>query len=247
MKPIPSFSAGRGVPGVLLRTNTETRHVCTKIAEEGFPHVVISERFDDPHVNWIDCESTPDSVRAVEYLISLGHERIAFAMSSAPDRDHLDRFEGYRQALVAHGLPLHESLIFRNQFTMAGGATVMDHGGGYARAAHRDLFCGPDDGASGAVQRAHALGVRIPEDFSVVGFDDTDVRHAVYPTLTAVCQDAAQLGFQAAPVADQPGHRGAEGSVSEDDSDILRDQPLCRADVGGAAGRNDRRGHGLAT
>ena len=52
--------------------------------------------------------------------------------------------------------------------------------------------------AVGAVNKAHELGIRIPEDLSVVGFDDSDVRHSVYPTLTAVCQDAAQLGYEAA-------------------------------------------------
>ena len=42
------------------------------------------------------------------------------------------------------------------------------------------------------------LGVRIPQDMSIVGFDDTNIRYSVYPPLTAVCQDAATLGFEAA-------------------------------------------------
>jgi hypothetical protein len=42
------------------------------------------------------------------------------------------------------------------------------------------------------------MGVRVPEDLSIIGFDDADLRHAVYPMLTAVCQDAGKLGFQAA-------------------------------------------------
>ena len=52
--------------------------------------------------------------------------------------------------------------------------------------------------AVGAVKKAHELGVRIPADVSIVAFDDTEVRHGVYPAMTAVCQDAAALGFEAA-------------------------------------------------
>jgi DNA-binding LacI/PurR family transcriptional regulator len=191
------FFRRKGVPGVILRTNMETRHVCTKIAEEGFPHVVISERFDLPLVNWIDCESRTDSFRAVDYLITLGHRRIAFGMSGATDRDHMDRFEGYRQALAARGLPFCEDLVFKNQFTMAGGATVMNMAVGLREPPTAIYFADPMM-AVGAVQMAHALGIHIPGDLSIVGFDDTDVRYSVYPTLTAVCQDATQLGFQAA-------------------------------------------------
>ncbi len=59
-----------GIRGVTLRVVEETRDVCNAIAKEGFPHVVISEWFDSEDVNCIDCDSRPDSVRAVEYLIA---------------------------------------------------------------------------------------------------------------------------------------------------------------------------------
>ncbi len=48
--------------------------------------------------------------------------------------------------------------------------------------------------AVGAMNEAHRLGVRIPEDLSLIGFDDTDTRSTVYPTMSAVCQDSKMLG-----------------------------------------------------
>jgi DNA-binding LacI/PurR family transcriptional regulator len=51
--------------------------------------------------------------------------------------------------------------------------------------------------AIGALKKSHELGVRIPQDLSIVGFDDTDMRFSVHPTLTAVCQDARGLGYEA--------------------------------------------------
>lgn len=191
------FFMRRGVRGVILRTMAATRDVCQAIADEGFPHVVVSERFQASNVNCIDCDSSGDSRRAVEYLLALGHRRIAFAMHNIPDRDHLDRFEGYERALTDHGIDVDQSLVFRQPFTLAGGATVIDMIVSLPDRPTGIFFADPMLGV-GAVKKAHAMGLRIPEQLSIVGFDDTDMRFAVHPTLTAVCQDARALGQQAA-------------------------------------------------
>ena len=191
------FFMRKGVRGVVLRTVADTRDVCLKIAEEGFPHVVVSDRFDSSSVNYIDGESKGDSVRAVEYLLSLGHRRIGFAMHSVPDCDHLDRFEAYRVALETHGLPFEERLVFRHPINLAAGGTIIKLAQSMRDRPTAIFFADPLL-AVGGVQKAHEMGVRVPEDLSIIGFDDADLRHAVYPALTAVCQDAGKLGFQAA-------------------------------------------------
>jgi len=191
------FFMRRGVRGVILRTDARTRDVCKAIAEEGFPHVVIADRFEEPQVNYIDGESRPDSLRAVEYLIDLGHRRIAFGMHNVPDRDHADRFEGYRAALARHGLAYDESLVFRQHWSLAGGATALKMAVSMPDPPTAIYFADPML-AIGAVKQSHEIGVRIPGDLSIIGFDDTDLRFGVHPTLTAVCQDARNLGFEAA-------------------------------------------------
>jgi DNA-binding LacI/PurR family transcriptional regulator len=191
------FFTRRGMRGVILRSTAESRVVCRTIADEGFPMVVVSERIEVPNVNYVDCDSKTDSVKAVEYLISLGHRRIAFGMHVIPDTDHLDRFEGYRQALINNALPVDERLVFKQAASLPGGATAMAMITRMASPPTAVYFADPLL-AVGAVNKAHELGVRIPEDFSIVGFDDADMRHSVHPTLTAVCQDAGQVGFEAA-------------------------------------------------
>jgi DNA-binding LacI/PurR family transcriptional regulator len=185
-----------GVRGVLLRTTAQSRHICEAIADEGFPAVVISERFDAPHVGFIDCESRNDSVQAVEYLIRLGHRRIAFAMNAVPDCDHLDRFEGYKEALERNSLPFDEGIVFKQRASLSGGATLVEM---LVRVADRPtaVYFADQVLAVGGVNKAHELGLRIPDDLSIVGVDDSEMRYSVHPTMTAVCQDAAQLGFEA--------------------------------------------------
>ena len=190
------FFMRKGVRGVILRTTSETRDVCQAIANENFPHVVISERFSDSNVNFVDCNSNADSARAVEYLIALGHRRIAFGMHAIPDRDHLDRFEGYKRALANHEIPFDEKLVFQHRCNLAGGATVMDMIMSMSNRPTAVYFADPLL-AVGAVKKAHELDIQIPEDISVVGFDDSETRFGVYPTLTAVCQDASTLGVEA--------------------------------------------------
>lgn len=187
----------KNVRGVILRTAEATRMECERIAAEGVPHVVISERFDSGNVSYIDGDSKAECQRAVEYLIALGHRRIAFAMHNVPDRDHVDRFEAYRRALEVHGIRYDARLVFRHPSTLAGGATVVTMLRSLSDAPTA-IFIADPVLALGAVKRAHELGVRIPDDLSIVGFDDTDMRFAVHPTLTAVCQDASLLGVEAA-------------------------------------------------
>jgi len=191
------FFIRKGVRGVILRTMKETRSVCNTIADEGFPHVVISERFDEPNVCSIDCDSKPDSIRAVEYLIGLGHERIAFGVHNVSDLDHLDRYYGYVEALERNNIEVDEGLIFRQPFTIAGGAAIMNMAMGLKSPPTAFYFADPLLGI-GAIKRAHELGIRVPDDISIVGFDDTDIRYSVWPTMTAVCQKASMLGLEAA-------------------------------------------------
>ncbi len=190
------FFMRKGVRGVVLRTTAKTRDVCGAIAREGFPHVVISERFDSPDTNYIDYDSMADSTRAIEYLIALGHQRIAFATHTVTDRDHIDRMAGYKSALDNHNLPFDERLVFRQKISLAGGATVMKLAQSMIDPPTAIYFADPLL-AVGAVNKAQQLGVRVPDDMSIIGFDDSNMRHSVYPTLTAVCQDAGALGYEA--------------------------------------------------
>jgi len=190
------FFMRKGVRGVALRIVAESRDICRTIASERFPHVVISERFESPEVNCIDCDSKADSVRAVEYLIALGHRRIAFATHAIPDRDHTDRLEGYKEALAKHQLPFRRNLVFSHPSSLAGGATVLKMAMSVAERPTAIYFA---DWmlAIGGIKAAHELGVRVPDDISIVAFDDANMRQTVHPTLTAVCQDALELGLLA--------------------------------------------------
>jgi DNA-binding LacI/PurR family transcriptional regulator len=230
----------KGVRGAILRTDTHSRHVCEAIAAEGFPSVVVAERFDSPRVNYIYTDSGPDSRRAVDHLIHLGHQRIAFVMNHVPDHDHADRFDAYRAALSAAEIAYDPELCVKAPAHLPGGKSALNRLLSLPHPPTAVYFADPL-ACVGAMTRAHELGVRIPDELSVVGFDDADIRFRVWPTLTAVCQDASQLGFEAALWLTRK-VTGASGEFADESAECRENGSLHRQaatffDVHGTTGR----------
>lgn len=186
----------KGICGAVLRTVNRTRHVFEAIADEGFPAVVVGDRMERGNISYMDCESRTPSREAIEHLIDLGHKRIAIAMNVVDDYDHTERLGGYREALEAHGLPFDERLVLRTPAYRGGGVQVIRRLVSMTEAPTA-LYLTDPLAAVGAMNEARKLGIRVPEDLSLVGFDDAEVRFGLYPEMTAVCQDAAALGSEA--------------------------------------------------
>lgn len=136
---------------------------------------------------------------AVQHLIGLGHRRIAMIGGMEDDpfqfRVPVDRYQGYREALEAADLPVEPALTVGGNFSMEGGAEAM-HALLHLDPPPTAVFALSDEMAIGAMQVARDAGWRIPEDLSIVGFDDHDV--AAYLGLTTVRQDVVRLGERAA-------------------------------------------------
>jgi len=186
------FFFRKGVRGAIVRSTFADRDVARAIADEGFPAIVLGDHFEHPTLQFAFNESRSASEEGIEHLVSLGHRRIAFAANETEDGDHLDRLEAYRRTLHAHGL-FDERLVFRVPARRLDGAQLMRKMMSLSLPPTAVYIADPLT-AEGAINEAHKLGVQIPEELSILGFDDTDTRHAVFPTMTAICQDSAALG-----------------------------------------------------
>jgi DNA-binding LacI/PurR family transcriptional regulator len=189
------FFLRKGVCGALLRSTCADRDIAVAIAEEGFPAVVLGDHFDHPRLAFAYNESRSASAEGIEHLMSLGHRRIAFAANDTDDGDHLDRLEAYRETLNSHDV-YDQQLEFRVPAHRLDGAQLMRKMMSL-RTPPTAVFIADPLIADGAINEAHKIGLKIPDELSILGFDDTDTRHAVYPSMTAICQDARELGRQA--------------------------------------------------
>lgn len=190
------FFRRKGVRGVILRT-LSTPAVAEEIAGEGFPCIIIADRSDLPGVNYVCGDSRADSVRAVEHLIYQGHTRIALAAHTLMDSDHRDREAGYLEAMAKHGLEVDSDLVVALPSSPEAGAETINRVLG-AESPATAIYATTPLTTIGALHRCLELGVHVPNEVSIVGFDDSDVRKRTFPPYTSVCQNAEQLGVEAA-------------------------------------------------
>ncbi|MEW6420706.1 MAG: substrate-binding domain-containing protein [Deinococcota bacterium] len=129
----------------------------------------------------------------VTYLLDRGHRRIGHIMGPQDHVDARDRLDGYRQALEDRGLPFQPSLVVQGDFHEPSGLI----GTQQLLAQHPDMtaiFSANDQMAYGARLALYRLGLRVPEDMSLVGFDDLPGSAYTTPPLTSVRQPMAEMG-----------------------------------------------------
>lgn len=165
----------------------------TPDAAIGVPVVVV-----DPHYgpNWlptIDCDSFGGAKSATDHLIGLGHTRIAFLGG----REELDssqlRESGFRDAMRLAGLPVSEELVRYSRYDPDTAFTVCEAFLALPNPPTA-IFASNDVTAMSAVAAAHAKGLSVPEDLSVVGFDDIPDAALCTPPLTTVQQPLQAIG-----------------------------------------------------
>lgn len=185
-----------GIRGAVLRTTHGTRATCESIIAQNFPAVVVGDLVKGAESSCVCCESRTASREAVEHLVSLGHRRIAISINVVEDSDHLERLDGYREVLRAHGIELDDKLVMRAPGNRQGGSQLIRR---IVTAVDRPtaIYITDPMAAIGAMNEAQKMGLRVPDDVSILGFDDTEIRHTSLPTMTAVCQDARGLGREA--------------------------------------------------
>jgi len=136
-----------------------------------------------------------DSLRgaqmAVEHLISLGHKRIALLNGHRFAQVSYDRLDGYHLALASTGILPDPALEMWGDFTENGAEEAAER---FLSAGATAVFCACDATAIGLIRQLELKGKKVPRDISVVGYDDSPLSAAVYPTLTTISQDFYHIG-----------------------------------------------------
>lgn len=190
------FFHRKGVRAIIMRSLGDTGLV-ERIAAEDFPTLLVADRSEDPRVNYIDSISRDTSRKAIEHLLGLGHKRIGLAMHNRVDTDHEDRMAGYRDALNHAGIPYDERLVVKAEANTGGGEIMLTTLLELESPPTAIYFTNPMS-TIGALHKCLRLGIKVPRDLSIVGFDDSVSRFQTFPRYTAVCQDAVALGEEAA-------------------------------------------------
>lgn len=166
------------------------------LLSSSIPFITVG-RHPDSRVNYVDVDNVAGAGMAAEYLIRLGHERIGMITGPLDMTPARDRLDGFRAVMGAHRLPTPEQLTAEGDFTEAGGRAGMLN----LMAEHPTaVFAASDSMAIGAIKAIRSYDLRVPEDISVVGFDDIPSAVSTEPELTTVRQPIEQLGQLAVEV-----------------------------------------------
>jgi LacI family transcriptional regulator len=182
---------------VLLPPVSENDDLAALLRKLECPYIrVISAALDEPQ-NLILSMDRQSAAEVAEHLAKLGHTRIAMVVGPPTYRSSIERLEGFSNALADRGLTLSPHYIAEGQNTFESGAAAAELL--LSRSPRPTaIFASNDETAAGVYRTAYLRGVKIPDDLTVIGFDDSPLASRLCPSLTTMRQPIRDMGRLAA-------------------------------------------------
>lgn len=146
------------------------------------------------HVGYVGTDSSEGIDLAVDHLNHLGHKKIAFLNGSKNSMVSEQRHQSFINSMAKHGLTVDENLIEYGYYVPD---CAKDHVPGFLLNGATAIMCASDLIASGVIAEVQKHGLKVPEDISVIGFDDLPIAASLTPPLTTIRQDRTDLGKSA--------------------------------------------------
>jgi DNA-binding LacI/PurR family transcriptional regulator len=184
------------VDGIVLVTPIKGNPLVQNLLDADKPFVAIGCEILSDRLFCVNADDFGGARIAVEHLIRLGHERIAHLVGGRHCSCSFDRLEGYKAALKKNGIKLHPDLVIECGFDVGQGSAATRQLLQQPRKPTAIFTCG-DLAAVGAVKAVKELGLRVPEDVAVVGYDDSWAAPTAQPPLTTIKVPIANMAATA--------------------------------------------------
>ncbi|HLO95496.1 MAG TPA: LacI family DNA-binding transcriptional regulator [Burkholderiaceae bacterium] len=182
----------RRVDGMIILNGRVGDAALRQLAKQ-VPTVVTGRSIKAPNLYAMDYDHREGARLATQHLIARGHRDIAHIGGDLSHSDARERLAGYQAALEAAGIPFRPALVECGNYLEEGGRKAAERL--LASPQHfTALFAANDQMAMGATLALHKAGLRVPQDISLVGFDDLDLATHMTPPLTTVHQASLELG-----------------------------------------------------
>lgn len=182
------------VDGLIITTTNPRGAVLKTLVDEEIPFVLLYSTIKKGPMTVVGVDNFRGGYRATEHLVKLGHRRIGMVAGrfSISDRS-FHRWHGYRQCLKNNKISYDKALLIQTDYSLTGGRDAVKK-----LLSLKDpptaFFCSNDFLALGAMKGARELGLQLPRDLSIVGFDDIRIASYVIPELTTIRQPAYDIG-----------------------------------------------------
>lgn len=190
------------VDAIILTTFYSSEKQKAFISNYQKPIVTVNRKFtreDSTIVPNIDIDNFQGAYDAVSYLINTGHKKIGIIRAADEDRTCIDRVEAYKKALKDNNLPIKEEYIVGYDFHFESGYEGMMKI--LTNEEQPDaMFCISDEIATGAIHAVNDYGLKVPDDISIIGFDDIPLAKRYLPSITTVKQPIFEMGKAATEI-----------------------------------------------
>jgi len=195
IKVVQSFQERR-VDGILVAASRVGALYLPLLSQLRVPIVLINNQHPGEFVHSVVIDNVSASILAVQHLVQLGHRRIAYIGDQFGFQSDTERFDGYRQALALSDYPFRPELVTHGDGKPEGGSQAMEKLLALPQPPTA-VFCYNDMSALGALSQIRAHALRVPENISLVGFDDLVIASYTDPPLTTVRQPKKSMGRMA--------------------------------------------------
>ena len=182
---------------VLLPPISEFDELLSELSSERVPFVRIGSREYGHSAPMVRCDDEDAAARMTTYLMDLGHDKIAFIAGHPDHASSHARLQGYKNVLQNNGMALRPEYILWSKYTFQSG---VERGRELLELADPPtaIFASNDAVACGAMHAAHDLGIDVPAELSVAGYDDSPIALQIWPSLTTLRQPVGHIGKFAA-------------------------------------------------
>lgn len=182
--------------GLLLVLPNTFDHYLDVLEKDRFPCVLVNFSARKMNLPVVVSDNRNGARKAVDHLLSLGHRRIGFIAGTPFTGQSAERQKGYVDALCAAGVDIDPALIVEGNFNQISGFSAAES---LLSLVHPPtaIFAANDEMAFGAMDAIRTRGLSVPEDISLVGYDDIPAARYVYPTLTTLRQPFEEMGIRA--------------------------------------------------
>jgi LacI family transcriptional regulator len=176
--------------GVIVSSMVMDDPIVQSLYESNMPFILVG-RHPTLDVNYIDVDNVQAAQDATQHLVKQNRNRIATITGPRNMIAGYDRFQGYKKALQARKLPLLDELVVEGDFSETGGYAAMKK---LLPAKPDAVFAASDAMAFGAMRAIREAGLSVPQDISIVGYDDLPAAAQVTPPLTSIRQPTERMG-----------------------------------------------------
>ena len=177
-------------------------HEIFKLIESGYKVVIIDQEKCKDKINGnyiiVNSNNVKGAYTATKHLIDYGHREIAHICGDIEKLSGMERLEGYKKAMSEAGLTIREEYVINGDFTEEGGFNCTNQLlKGKAKNYITGIFSSNDTMAIGAMKALKEMGIRIPDDISIVGYDDIRIASYTSPTLTTIKSPILEMSLVA--------------------------------------------------